>query len=95
MLDYQRSSWVSEQQRKAILEVQTWGGLSGVEGTEEARRSEASRTDMAAGLVSGVDSEAQAEESRCGHCRGWEGKEGRDKDDIRLLACNTGWMAKY
>lgn len=50
---------------------------------------------MAAGLISGADSEAGAEESSCGQLKGQVGKERRDKDDTRLLALDTGWMAKY
>lgn len=50
---------------------------------------------MAAGLISEADSEAGAEESSCDHLNRQVGKEERDKGDIRLLARDTGWMAKY
>ena len=50
---------------------------------------------MAVGLISGADSEAGEERPSSGQLRGQVGKEGRERDDPRLLAQDTGWVAKY
>lgn len=65
-----------------------------VVGTEEMRNGVSWKV-LAAGLISGADSEVRAEESSCGQWSGQVRKEGKDKDGARLLAWKTGWMAKH